>query len=85
MWDKDIVEWKIKSRCLCLALDQDFATGRGLEPKVKSETSALGGAMSKLVQLKYITAAGQFFAVFWKTSYFNADGSHFASVQSNLK
>ena len=33
--DKDIVEWKIRSRGQCLALKQDFAQGKGLERKVK--------------------------------------------------
>ena len=33
MWDKDIVNWKIRSRGLCLAHNQDFARqGEGLNP-----------------------------------------------------
>ena len=36
LWDKDITEWKIRSRGLCLASNQDFAKGRrGLKLKVK--------------------------------------------------
>ena len=37
LWDKDIVDWKIRNRGLCLAYNQDFATGKELNPKVKSE------------------------------------------------
>ena len=33
LWDVDIAEWKISSRGLCLALNQDFTKGRGLKPK----------------------------------------------------
>ena len=35
MWDKDIVKWKIRRRGLVLALNKDFAKGRGLKPKVE--------------------------------------------------
>ena len=37
-------------------LDQDFAKGRGLKPKV--ETSKLGDVLSEVVQLKRITYGG---------------------------
>ena len=46
----------------------------------------MGDIVSKLVWLKRITdggfgakppAAGEFFVIFWKNSYFNANGSHF--------
>ena len=50
--------------------------------------------LSKLVQAKRITdeglwveppAAGRFFVIFWKKSYYNALESHFAHVQSHLQ
>ena len=52
-----------------------------------------GEVLSKLVELKRITdgglaaehpAAGQFFVIFCKKSYFNAIESHFARVQCHL-
>ena len=36
LWDKDIVDWKIRIHGLCLARNQNFATGRELERKVQS-------------------------------------------------
>ena len=36
LWDKDIVEWKIRSRDLVLALNQDFAKGKRLKLAIKS-------------------------------------------------
>ena len=42
--------------------------------------------LSEVVQLKRITDGGAIFSnFFWKNSYFNAIGSHFARVQSHLK
>ena len=31
LWDKDIVDWKIRSGGLCLARNQNFFAGKGLK------------------------------------------------------
>ena len=46
LWDKDIAVWKMRSRGLCLAHNQDFAKRRELKPKKKCK---LGDVLSKLV------------------------------------
>ena len=35
LWDKHFLKWKVRSRGLVLALNQDFAKGGGCKPKVK--------------------------------------------------
>ena len=77
-----------------LAFNQNFTKGRGVKPKVKM--SKLRDVESKLVyRNSYIITDGdlgakpptvaQFLVIFWKKSYFNAFGSHFAHVKSYLK
>ena len=75
-----------------LALNQDFAKGKGLIPKIK--TSKWEDVLSEAVYLKRITngdlggvplAAARFLVIVWKKSYFNAMESHFVRVQSHLK
>ena len=41
MNDKDIAEWKIRHRGLCLALNQDFAQRTGFKPVVLNRGSWL--------------------------------------------
>ena len=48
----------------------------GAEPPAAGDYGDLGAKPS---------TAGQVFVVFWKKSYFNATGSHFARVQSHLE
>ena len=50
--------------------------GVGAKPPASGDYGVLGAKAP---------AARRFFLVFWKKSYFNAIGSHFARVQSYLK
>ena len=89
--DKDIVEWKIRSRGLVWHLTENFLKREGLKQKLQMKISKLGDLCKKTSLLKRITdgdlgmkslVAGRFFE---KKSYFNAFGSHFARVQNHLK
>ena len=59
---------------MCVAHNQDFAVGEDLNQKQKVQMCKLGDVLSKVVQLKHITAgsggeapaAGQFFGIFLK-------------------
>ena len=42
MWDKDIVEWKIRSRGLVWHLTESFLKGEGLKQKLQKKISKLG-------------------------------------------
>ena len=53
-------------------------TNRGLGAGPPA-VGGFGGLGAKLPEV------GQFFVIFWKKSYFNAIGTHLASVQSHLK
>ena len=46
---KDIVDWKIRNRRVCLAHNQDFAKGRELKPPKKVRMCKMGDVLSKLV------------------------------------
>ena len=76
-----------------LALNEEFLKGRALKPRVM-KICKLGDVCKQTSLLKRITDGGlglkaqllgNFFAMFWKKSYFNAIGSHYACVQNHLK
>ena len=94
LWDKDIVEWKIRSRGLVWYFTESFLKGEGLNQKLQMKVSKLGELCKLTSLLKRITdgdlgtkppVAGRFFGILLKKSYFNAIGSHFARVQNHLK
>ena len=94
MWDKDIVECMIRSRGLVWHLAKSFEKGERLNQKLKMKICKMGDVCKQTSLLKCITDGnlgpkpqllGNFFAIFWKKSYFNAFGSHFACVQNHLK
>ena len=77
-----------------LALNEEFSKGRSLNQKLKMKICKLGDVCKQTNLLKRITdeglgpnrqLLGNFFAIFWKKSYFNAIGSHFKRVQNHLK
>ena len=77
-----------------LALNEEFSKGRSLNQKLKMKICKLGDVCKQTRLLKRITDGGlepkpqllgNFCAIFWKKSYFNAIGSHFACVQNHLK
>ena len=82
LWDKDILEWKIRSLGFRLVRKQDVAKGGGLEPKVY---------LFKVSVKFYCGGAGherffENFCNFWKKkSYFISTRSHFARFYSHLK
>ena len=94
MWDKDIVECMIRSRGLVWHLTKSFQMGERLNQKLKMKVCKLGDVCKQTSLLKRITDGGlgpkpqllgNFFALFWKKSYFNAIRSHFACIQNHLK
>ena len=74
-----------------LALSEEFSKGRALKSKVKMKICKMGDVCKQTSLHKRITNGGlgpkpQLLGNFFgKTSYFNAIGSHFASVQNHLK
>ena len=74
MWNKDIVEWKIRSRGLVWHLTKSFLMGEGLNSNFKTKISKFGDVcVSKLVLLKLITDGGlgrRLFVIFWKKKLF---------------
>ena len=42
LWDKDIVEWKIRNRGLVWHLTESFLKGEGLNQKLQMKISKLG-------------------------------------------
>ena len=68
--DKDIVRWKIWNRCCLFARNTDF-TDRGFGAGAPSRRRLWGSGGEA-------PAVERFFVIFWKKSYFNAIGSHFA-------
>ena len=94
LWDKDIVECMIRSRGLVWHLTKSFQKGERLNQKLKMKICKLGDVCKQTSLLKRITDGGlgpktqllgNFFAFFWKKSYFNAIRSHFACVQNHVK
>ena len=76
-----------------LALNEEFSKRRALKPKVM-KICKLVDVCKQTSLVKRITDGnlgrkpqllGNFFAIFWKKSYFNAIGSHFACAQNHLK
>ena len=77
-----------------LALNEKFSKGRSLNQKLKMKICKLGDVCKQTSLLKRITDGGlgpkpqplgNFFAFFWKKSYFNVIGSHFACVKNHLE
>ena len=79
-----------------LALGEEFSKGRALNlnQQLKMKICKLGDVCKQTNLLKRITDGGlrpkslllgNFFAFFWKRSYFHAIGSRFACVQNHLK
>ena len=68
-----------------LALNREFSKGRGLKPKVTNENIVHSNASQTGIWGRSPKSLGNFLEFFWKKSYFNAFGSHFARVQNHLK
>ena len=87
--DKNIVECLIRSRGLAWNLTKSFQKEERLNQKLKMKIRKVGDVCKQTSLLKGIThrglgpksqLLGNVFAIFWKKSYFNAIGLHFACV-----
>ena len=86
MRNKDIVEWKIRSRGLVRHVTESFLNGEGLNQKLQMKIySSLFKRITDGDLETKPPVAGRFFEIFLKKGYFNAFGSHFERVQNHLK
>ena len=83
LWDKDIVEWKIRSRGLVWHLTKSFLKKEGLNQKLNISEVVLNVSQTAIWERSPSRCA--IFVMFGKKSYVDAIGSHFACVQTEVE